>query len=104
MNIVKVKVSSFYNDLLDKFVGEISSAVFQSGGTMHGPIPMPTKQKRFVINRAPHVNKKSREVYYIRTHSRVLYIYSSGSKNVLQEIQNIAIAPGIGVDVKVVSK
>ena len=100
MTTMKVKVSAFDNDILDKCVGEIVSVVFQSGGMIDGPIPLPTKHKRYVINRSPHIDKKSREVLFIHTHSRLIYIKSDGSPSVLQAIQGVNIPSGIGVDVK----
>ncbi|QED22932.1 30S ribosomal protein S10 [Candidatus Deianiraea vastatrix] len=101
MIVMKVKVSAFDSDLLDKCVGEILSVVFQSGGIVNGPIPLPTKHKRYVLNRSPHIDKKSREVLYLNTHTRAIYITTDG-ENTMQHIKDINIPNGIGVTVKIV--
>ena len=97
---MKVKVSAFDSLVLDKCVGDISSVVMQSGGIVQGPIPLPTKHKRYVLNRSPHIDKKSREVIFIHVHSRLLYIKSDGNAAVFQNIKDVQIPAGIGVKVE----
>lgn len=100
MSTVKIKLFSFDYKLLDKCAGEIFSMVSSCGGKIRGPIPFPIKSKRFVVNRSPHIDKKSREVYYIHTHVRVIYINASSDSDLMKSLQSIEIKAGIGIEVK----
>ncbi len=95
---IKVKLSAYHYDVLDKMVSEIISLVSKVGGYYQGPIPMPTKTKKFLVIRGPHIDKKSREAFYLSIHSRVIYIKSDS--RVMQEIKNVNISPEIGVQIK----
>ena len=71
---LKIRFKSYDHRLMDDYVTQISKTAQRTGGIVSGPIPMPTKREVFTVNRSPHVDKKSREQFEIRTHSRVLYV------------------------------
>lgn len=100
MSKVKIKVSSFNHILLDKAIGQIVSVAIQNGGNVCGPVPMPTKHKRFALNRSPHVNKKSREVLYLHTHTKFVIISADSGSGTLKSLQSINLEPGIGIKLK----
>ena len=102
MRVVKIKVSAFDSLILDKCVGEIVSVAIKNGGNVQGPIPMPTKHKRHVVNRSPHIDKKSREVLFLHIHTRLLMIEADESTDVLKHLQSIQIQPGIGIKVETI--
>src|SRR3970040_1416545 len=71
---IRIRLKAFDYKLLDKATGEIVEKAKQTGAKVAGPIPLPTKIERFTVNRSPHVDKKSREHFEIRTHKRLLDI------------------------------
>ena len=71
---IKVRFKGYDDKLLDKTISEIVHTVKRTGAEIVGPIPLPTRKNRFTVLRSPHVDKKSREQFEIRTHKRLLYI------------------------------
>ncbi len=71
---IRVKLKSFDAKLLDKSVVKIVATTNRSGAKVAGPVPLPTKIEKFCVLRSPHVNKKSREQFEIRTHKRLIDI------------------------------
>ena len=100
MSKIKIKLFSFDNRSLDECVGQIIDTVVKGGGDYTGPIPMPTKTKRYVLNRSPHIDTKSKEIYYIHHHCRVLYVIAPDGSQAIRDLRSIEIKPGIGVEIK----
>ena len=71
---IRIRLKAYDYRILDQSVGEIVETVKRTGGRVAGPIPLPTRIERFTVNRSPHVDKKSREQFEIRTHKRLLDI------------------------------
>ena len=71
---IVIRFSSFDNRVLDSSIYQVVSSVKKIGGTVVGPIPLPTKIEKFSFNRSPHVNKSSMEQFEIRNHKRLLII------------------------------
>src|SRR3989304_5869558 len=71
---IRIRLKASDHRLLDQSVREIVETVRRTGGRVAGPIPLPTRIERFTVNRSPHVDKKSREQFEIRTHKRLLDI------------------------------
>jgi len=69
---IRIRLRAYDHRVLDQSVGEIVETVKRTGGRVAGPIPLPTHIERFTVNRSPHVDKKSREQFEIRTHKRLL--------------------------------
>ena len=74
---IRIRLKAYDHRVLDQSVGEIVETVRRTGGRVAGPIPLPTRIERFTVNRSPHVDKKSRDQYEIRTHKRLLDIFLS---------------------------
>jgi small subunit ribosomal protein S10 len=98
---IQVKMHSFSEQNIEKAMKDIVVALRSSGSNIYGPIPLPMKPKKFIVNTSPHVNKNAREQLEIRRHSRMIII-SNTDPGVLQEISNIKISYGIEVDFKFV--
>ncbi|MBI4569467.1 MAG: 30S ribosomal protein S10 [Planctomycetes bacterium] len=77
---IKIRMDAYDHELLDASVRAIVEASKQQGARVAGPIPLPTRIERITVNRSPHVDKKSREQFEIRTHKRVLYILDPSSR------------------------
>ena len=71
---IRIKLRSYDHNLVDKSTEKIVKTVRNSGAVVTGPIPLPTEKKIFTVLRSPHVNKKSREQFQLRTHKRLIDI------------------------------
>jgi small subunit ribosomal protein S10 len=85
--------------LLDKSAAEIVETVQRTGANVAGPIPLPTKINKYCVLRSPHVDKKSREQFEIRTHKRLLDILEPTQQTV-DALMKLELAAGIDVEIK----
>ena len=97
---IRIRLKAFDHRLLDQSVKEIVKAAQRSGAVVKGPIPLPTKIKRFTVNRSPHVDKKSREQFEMRTHTRLVDIKEC-SPQTIDSLMKLDLAAGVDVEVKV---
>lgn len=103
MNNQKINISlkSFDHRSLDSATKLIVGAVKRTGANVVGPIPLPRSIDRFIVNRSPHVDKKSREQFEIRTHKRLLSI-SFPTPQTVEALGKVDLPAGIDVDIKLV--
>ncbi|MDQ1340442.1 MAG: small subunit ribosomal protein [Campylobacterota bacterium] len=99
MEKIRLKLRAYDHRVLDKSVGAILDAVKRSGAELVGPMPLPTKIKRYTVLRSPHVNKDSREQFEIRVHTRMIDIVSATSETV-DLLMKIDLAPEVDVEVR----
>ena len=92
---IRIRLKAFDHRLLDQSTKEIVHTAKRTGANVRGPIPLPTRIEKFTVNRSPHVDKKSREQFEIRTHKRIIDIYSPNAK-LLDSVHLPA-----GVDIKI---
>ena len=85
--------------LLDQSVREIVDTIRRTGGRVAGPIPLPTRIERFTVNRSPHVDKKSREQFEIRTHKRLLDVLEP-TQQTIDALGKLDLAAGVDVEIK----
>src|ERR1700758_3466363 len=71
---IRIRLKAFDHRILDHSTREIVNTAKRTGAQVRGPIPLPTDFERFTVNRSPHIDKKNREQFEIRTHQRVLDI------------------------------
>ncbi|MGI6680356.1 MAG: 30S ribosomal protein S10 [Bdellovibrionota bacterium] len=96
---IRVKLRGYDHKLLDNAVQEIVSAVRKTGGRIVGPIPFPTRVKRFTVNRSTFVDKKSREQFEMRTHQRLLDILEP-TQQTIDELGKLELSTGVDVAIK----
>jgi small subunit ribosomal protein S10 len=96
---IRVCLKSYDHKLLDKSTSEIVDTVRRTGANVVGPIPLPTKINKFCVLRSPHVDKKSREQFEIRTHKRLLDILEPTQQTV-DALMKLDLAAGIDVEIK----
>ncbi|MCP5405368.1 MAG: 30S ribosomal protein S10 [Pseudomonadaceae bacterium] len=96
---IRIRLKSFDHRVLDKATDEIVETAKRTGAKVRGPIPMPTKLKRFTVNRSPHVDKKSREHFEIRTHKRMLEIVEP-TPQTIDALMKLDLASGVNVQIK----
>lgn len=100
IEVIKISLKSFDNNILNKAITEIVSTVRRTGATIKGPVPLPTKIKKFTVIKSPHVNKDSREQFEIRSYKRLLIIIPT-----LQTVDALMkLNLSAGVDIKMSTK
>jgi small subunit ribosomal protein S10 len=99
MEKIRLKLRAYDHRVLDKSVGAILDAVKRSGAELIGPMPLPTKIKRYTVLKSPHVNKDSREQFEMRIHTRMIDIVSATSETV-DLLMKIDLAPEVDVEVR----
>ncbi len=98
MEKIRLKLKAYDHRVLDRYVVAIVEAVKRSGSEIRGPIPLPTKNKRYTVLRSPHVNKDSREQFEIRVYSRLIDIISATPETV-DSLMKLDLAPEVDVEV-----
>ena len=97
---IRIRLKAFDHRLLDKPVKEIVDTARRTGATIKGPIPLPTRINRFTVLRSPHVDKKSREQFEIRTHKRLMDIMEP-TQNTVDALMKLDLPAGVDVEIKV---
>ena len=96
---IRIKLRAYDNRLLDQSTSEIVSAAQRTGALVKGPIPLPTRRSSWTVLRSPHVDKKSREQFEIRTHKRVLDIVDPTPQTV-DALMKLDLSAGVAVEIK----
>ena len=96
---IRIRLKAFDHRLLDQSTREIVNTAKRTGAQICGPIPLPTRIEKFTVNRSPHVDKKSREQFEIRTHKRVLDIIDPTPQTV-DALMKLDLAAGVDVEIK----
>lgn len=97
---IRIRLRAYDHRILDQSVHEIVDTVKRTGAKISGPIPLPTKIQKITVLRSPHVDKKSREQFEIRTHKRLIYILESTPQTV-ESLSKLDLAAGVDVDIKI---
>lgn len=96
---IRIKLIAYDHRLLDVSTKEIVETAKKTGAGVAGPIPLPTKREIFTVLRSPHVDKKSREQFQIKTHKRILDIVSPTSKTI-DALKKLDLPAGVYVEIK----
>jgi small subunit ribosomal protein S10 len=93
-------LKSYDHNLLDKSAEKIIKTVRSTGALVSGPIPLPTKRTVYTVLRSPHVDKKSRDQFEIRSHKRLIDILNSNNKTI-DSLMKLDIPAGVDIEIKV---
>ncbi len=96
---IRIKLMAYDHRLLDVSTEEIVDTAKRTGASVVGPIPLPTKREIFTVLRSPHVDKKSREQFQIKTHKRILDIVNPTSKTI-DALKKLDLPAGVYVEIK----
>ncbi|MDC6486268.1 MAG: 30S ribosomal protein S10 [Methylophilaceae bacterium] len=96
---IRIRLKAFDYKLIDQSAQEIVDTAKRTGAIVKGPIPLPTKIERYDLLRSPHVNKKSRDQFEIRTHLRLMDILDPTDKTV-DALMKLELAAGVDVEIK----
>lgn len=96
---IRIRLKAFDHRLLDQSVREIVNTAKRTGAQVRGPIPLPTHIERFTVLRSPHIDKKSREQFEMRTHKRLIDIVDWLPQTV-DALMKLDLASGVDVEIK----
>ena len=96
---IRIRLKAFDHRILDQSTNEIVNTAKRTGANVRGPIPLPTNMKRFTVLRSPHIDKKSREQFEMRTHKRLLDIIDPTPQTV-DALMKLDLAAGVDVEIK----
>ena len=96
---LRIGLKAYNSSMLDESCRKILDVVSTSGTQAVGPIPLPTKRRIYCVLRSPHVNKDSREHFEIRTHKRLIDVYSP-SEQTMENLRNLDLVAGVDVEIK----
>ena len=96
---IRIRLKAYDHRILDQSVGEIVDTVKRTGATLVGPVPLPTTINKYTVLRGPHIDKKSREQFEIRTHKRLVDIMDPTQQTV-DALMKLELAAGVDVEIK----
>ena len=96
---IRVRLRAFDVELIDQSAKAIVQTVQKAGAKVSGPIPLPTRINKVTVLRSPHVNKKSREQFEMRTHKRLIDIFNPSAKTV-DSLMKIDLPAGVDINIK----
>jgi len=96
---IRVRLRAFDAELIDQSAKSIVQAVTRAGAKVSGPVPLPTKISKYTVLRSPHVNKKSREQFEMRTHKRLIDIINPTS-DTINALMKLELPAGVDVEIK----
>jgi small subunit ribosomal protein S10 len=96
---IRIRLKAFDHRILDQSTSETVNTAKRTGANVRGPIPLPTGMRRFTVLRSPHIDKKSREQFEMRTHKRLLDIIDPTPQTV-DALMKLDLAAGVDVEIK----
>jgi small subunit ribosomal protein S10 len=100
---IRIRLKAYDHRVLDQSTSEIVETAKKTGARVAGPIPLPTVKNRFTVLRSPHVDKKSREQFEIRTHKRLMDILDP-TPQTLDALMKLDLPAGVDVEIKAFGK
>ena len=96
---IRIRLKAYDHRLLDQSTGEIVSTAKRTGAQVRGPIPLPTRIQRVTVLRSPHIDKKSREQFEMRTHKRLIDIVNPTPQTV-DSLMRLDLPSGVDIEIK----
>ena len=96
---IRIRLRGYDHKLIDQSTSEIVDTAKRTGATVAGPIPLPTTINKFCVLRSPHVDKKSREQFEMRTHRRLLDILEP-TQQTIDALMKLELSAGVDVEIK----
>ena len=96
---IRIRLKAYDHRVLDQSVSEIVDTARRTGATVVGPIPLPTVKNRFTVLRSPHVDKKSREQFEVRTYKRLLDIINPTAQTI-DALMQLDLSAGVDIEIR----
>ena len=97
--IIRIRMEAYDHAVLDQSAAEIVDTAKRTNSEVHGPIPLPTRIERYTVLSGPHVDKKARQQYEIRTHKRVVDIVQATAKTI-EALNKLSLPAGVDIKIK----
>jgi len=98
-NKIRIKLKSYDSRIIDLSCSKIVDTAVRTGSKVVGPVPLPTKTERFTVIRGPHIDKRSREQFELKTHKRVIDVLDPTSSTV-ETLSKLSLPAGVGISIK----
>jgi small subunit ribosomal protein S10 len=99
MQRIRIKIKGYDSKVVDKASQQIIETAVRTGAKTYGPIPLPTRHKRFVTLTSPHIDAKSKEHFELNTHKRLIDIIDPTSKTI-DSLTHLQLAAGVWIEIK----
>ena len=96
---IRIRLKAYDHEILDRSTQEIVSTAKRTGANVRGPIPLPRRIQKFTVNRSPHIDKKSREQFEIRTHKRMIDIIDP-TPQTIDALGKLDLSAGVNVHIQ----
>ncbi|NQT46011.1 MAG: 30S ribosomal protein S10 [Candidatus Omnitrophica bacterium] len=96
---IRIKLRAFDHRILDQSTEDIVETAKKTGAAVTGPIPLPTRREVFTVLRGPHIDKRSREQFQLKTHKRLLDITNPTSKTI-EALRKLDLPAGVDIEIK----
>jgi small subunit ribosomal protein S10 len=100
---IRIRMEAFDHEVLDRTARQIVDTAHGTGAIVNGPIPLPTRIERYTVLRSPHIDRKSREQFEIRTHKRLIDILQPTGKTIEALNKGLSLPPGVDIKIRVLS-
>jgi len=100
---IRIRMEAYDHEILDRTALEIVRTAQDTKAIVHGPIPLPTRIERYTVLRSPHIDRKSREQFEIRTHKRLIDIFEPTPQTV-DALMKLDLPAGVDVEIKAFGK
>jgi small subunit ribosomal protein S10 len=100
---IRIRMEAYDHEVLDRTAHEIVDTAQRTGAIVHGPIPLPTRIERYTVLRSPHIDRKSREQFEIRTHKRLVDILQPTGKTIEALNKGLSLPPGVDIKIRVLA-
>ena len=97
---IRIRLKAYDHRVLDTSAKEILETAKRTGADVRGPIPLPTRIEKFTVLRSPHIDKKSREQFEIRTHKRLVDILEPTTETINTLVNQLELSSGVSVEIK----
>jgi small subunit ribosomal protein S10 len=100
---IRIRMEAYDHEILDRTALEIVDTAKRTGAEVRGPIPLPTRIERYTVLRSPHIDRKSREQFEIRTHKRLVDILQPTGKTIEALNKGLSLPPGVDIKIRVLA-
>ncbi|MCR4411482.1 MAG: 30S ribosomal protein S10 [Thermoguttaceae bacterium] len=101
--VIRIRMEAYDHAVLDQSAAEIVDTAKRTGSVVHGPIPLPTRIERYTVLSSPHIDKKARQQFEIRTHKRVIDIMQATAKTI-EALNKLSLPAGVDIKIKASSR
>ena len=97
--VIRIRMEAYEHSILDQSASEIVDTAKRTGSVVHGPIPLPTRIERYTVLSSPHIDKKARQQFEIRTHKRLIDIMQATGKTI-EALNKLNLPAGVDIKIK----